>query len=69
MAFWTKLKRGFGYAGSIIFWVFVVWVVVGSLIGWIFGIRDREIRAGDPCGPGHRWTYVGIDPDLSCEPE
>jgi hypothetical protein len=33
--------------------------------------RERGPRAGDPCGPGHRYIWVGTCPycDLSCEPE
>ena|SRR5947209_1822762 len=33
--------------------------------------RERGPRAGDPCGPEHRYIWVGTCPycDLSCEPE
>jgi hypothetical protein len=71
---WAKSKDSLRRAGEIVAAVFLLWIVLGSIISWIFGLDDGQYhpRYGEPCGPGHRWTYVRInvtDPDLSCEPE
>ena len=45
--------------------------VFQTLICVLTGTADWEPRAGDPCGPGHRYVWIGVGPysDLSCEPE
>ena len=45
--------------------------VFQTLIRVLTGTADWEPRAGDPCGPGHRYVWIGVGPnsDLSCEPE
>jgi len=66
------LRNMLGRAGEVVFWVFVVWVVVGSFVGWLLGISPHRVSEGDPCGPAHHWTYLRTDvtdPDLSCEPD
>jgi hypothetical protein len=71
LAFVAKLKRGLGHVGTILFfYLFVSAVIIGFLK--LFGIIETPgPHAGDPCGPGHRYVWVGVGPnsDLSCEPE
>ena len=68
----AKLKRGLGHVGTIIFFYFFVSAVIIGFLK-LFGIVENPgPHAGDPCGAGHRWTWVGEygpQPDLSCESE
>jgi hypothetical protein len=50
---------------------FLLWIVLGSFVGWLLGLSPRRPQEGDPCGPGYRWTRIGSpnNPDLSCERE
>jgi hypothetical protein len=72
--FVKKLKVGLSRAGNAIWWIAVVWIgiaLVVQTIRVITGTADWEPRVGEPCGPGHRYVRVGIglNSDLSCEPE
>jgi hypothetical protein len=52
---------------SVMRWVVVAWIVRAALLGkW-----ERGPRAADPCGPAHRYIWVGTFPycDLSFEPK
>ncbi len=65
-----RTRAGFGY--YLLAALFVLFVV-GLIIGWFVDLPGarKTAHAGEPCGPGYRWTRVGsaIDPDLSCEKE
>jgi hypothetical protein len=49
----------------------LLWAVIGSVVGWLLGLSPPKPQEGEACGPGYRWTRVGLlnDPDLSCERE
>ena len=73
-AFVAKWKRGLGRVGDVIWWIVITWVGIALVLQTIrvlTGTADWEPRAGDPCGPGHRYVWSGVGPysDLSCEPE
>lgn len=73
-AFVAKFKGGLGRVGNVIWWIAVAWIglsVFVQTIRVLTGTADWEPRAGDPCGPGYRYVWIGVGPsgDLSCEPE
>ena len=73
-AFVAKLKRSLGRVGDVIRWVVIAWVGIALIVQTIrllTGTADWEPRAGNSCGPGHRYVWIGVGPnsDLSCEPE
>jgi hypothetical protein len=49
----------------------LLWAVIGSVVGWLLSLSPPKPEEGEPCGPAHRWTWVGLPnhPDLSCERE
>ena len=56
---WERLKT----------FLYFVHLLVVVAYNWFFAPHEYKPRAGDPCGPNHRWTYIWPpwDPELSCE--
>jgi hypothetical protein len=68
-----RVRRLLAHFGAAMWCVVVVWVAFAFVVQTIRVLTGTtgEPREGDPCGPGHRLTWVGVGPfsDLSCEPE
>jgi hypothetical protein len=53
-AFLAKLKRGLGYAGNIVLWIFALWITIGLVVKTIellSGTGERQPRAYCPSNP------------------
>jgi hypothetical protein len=49
--------------------IFIVYLVAILIYGLYSEPGKRKVRAGEPCGPSHRWMPIGtpLNNDLSCE--
>ena len=65
-------RDALGRIGMVAFYLFAIWLAVGSFVAWILGVPDNKPRVGEPCGPGYVWTYAQTNvsgPEISCERE
>jgi hypothetical protein len=70
-AFAAKAKHALGVVGTILFFYFFVSAIIIGFLRLVGIIETPGPHAGDPCGPGHRYVWIGVgaNRDVSCEPE